>query len=259
MASVLGRKEAADFAKEEKELSQFVQKRLWDSKRAFYFDELEGGKLSGVKSIGAFWALLAGAVPKGSLSRFTAHFENPREFKRPHRVPTLSADTPGYRDDGGYWLGGVWPNTNYMVLRGLSLNGKDALAHEIAMNHLGQVHGLFEKTGTLWENQSPEHCAPGKPAKADFVGWAGLGPIAVLFEYAFGLRPEVPRKRLLWDVRLLEGHGVKGYPYAAKGLLDLDCAPRKTARERPRISAKSNLPLTLEIRWEGGRELRKLG
>jgi hypothetical protein len=259
MAKALGRREAADFAREERELSAFVKRRLWDRKKAFYFDELENGKLSGVKSIGAFWALLAGTVPKASLGRFVGHLENPREFKRPHRVPTLSADTPGYRADGGYWLGGVWPNTNYMVLRGLSQAGKDGLAHEIAMNHLGQVTALFEKTGTLWENQSPERTAPGKPAKPDFVGWAGLGPIAVLFEYAFGLRPEVPKKRLLWDLRLLEGHGVKGYPFAAKGVLDLACAPRRSPKERPRITAKSNVPLTLELRWEGGKELRKLG
>ncbi|MES2202427.1 MAG: trehalase family glycosidase [candidate division FCPU426 bacterium] len=258
MAAVLGREEAREFKREEAELAAFVRAKLWDPKTAFYYDRLEDGKLSGVKSIGAFWAMLAGVLPASAKKRFVAHLENPREFKRPHRVPSLSFEQPEYKTHGGYWLGGVWPNTNYMVLRGLSGLNEDALAHEIAMNHHGHVTQMFEKTGTVFENYAPEYNGKGKPAKADFVGWSGLGPIAVLFEYVFGLRADVPSGRLVWDLRLLEGHGVKGYPFAAKGLLDLSVAPRASAKEKPQVKASANMRLKLEIRWEGGKELRQL-
>jgi hypothetical protein len=51
------------------------------------------------------------------------------------------------------------------------------------------------------------HFAQGNIARQDFVGWTGLPPVAVLFEYVFGLRPDVPTGALTWDVRLLEGQG----------------------------------------------------
>jgi len=258
MAKVLGRKELAWFKAEEKELAAMVNRSMWDPKSAFYYDRLQDGKLSDVKSIGAFWGLLAGSVPKASLKRFLAHLENKREFKRPHRVPSLSFERPEYKKHGGYWLGGVWPSTNYMVLRGLSEVGSDRLAHEIGLNHLTQVVELFEKTGSVFENYAPEYNGKGQPAKKDFVGWGGMGPIAVFFEYVLGLRPQVPQKLLVWDVRLLEKHGITHYPWAKDGLLELSCQARKNSREKPAITAKSNVRLKLEVRWDGGSFVRDL-
>src|SRR6185295_3293683 len=62
---------------------------------------------------------------------------------------------------------------------------------------------------------APESAAPGTPSKPDFVGWTGLPPIAVLLEYVLGLRPDAPARRLLWDVRLTDAHGVRRYRWAA--------------------------------------------
>ena len=255
MARQVGREaEMADFAQEAERLAQVVNERMWDEASAFYYDRRPDGSLSTVKTIGAYWALLAGIVPPERLPRFIAHLADEREFRRPHRVPSLTADHPAYRADGGYWLGAVWAPTNYMVLRGLTRAGSDALAHEIAYNHLDNVVRVFHETGTVWENYAPESAAAGKPAKPDFVGWTGLPPVAVLFEYIFGLRPDVPHARLLWDVRLLEEHGVRQYPFGSDGLLDLHCEARASALDRPVIRATSTEPLELEVRWAGGAE-----
>ncbi len=75
----------------------------------------EGAGLSSVKTIGAYWALLAGVVPPERLARFVGHLDNEAEFKTPHRVPSLSRDHPHFSEYGHYWLGSVWPPTNYMV------------------------------------------------------------------------------------------------------------------------------------------------
>lgn len=255
MAEVLGRAaEVQDFRDELAQLTRLVNERLWDDAAAFYVDELEDGSRSAVRSIGAYWALLADAAPPERLARFLAHLDDERAFKRPHRVPSLSADHPEYERDGGYWRGGVWSPTNYMLLRGLTHVAADALAHEIARNHHAMVVKVFEETGTVWENYAPELAAPGNPAKPDFVGWTGLSPVTVLLEYLFGLRPSVPDGELLWDVRLLEAHGVARYPFGADGLLDLRCEARASADERPRITASSSAPLTLVVRWAGGEE-----
>ena len=231
-------------------LSLTVNERLWNENTAFYYDELADGTLSDVQTVGTFWALLAGVVPQERISSFVGHLEDPKRFGRPHRVPSLSADHQEY-DPGGYWLGGVWPPTNYMVLRGLDRAGYNDLAHELSREDLDHVIEVFQQTGTLWENYAPERTAPGNRAKDDFVGWSGLAPVAGLFEYVFGLRADAPSGRLLWDVRLLESHGVHDYPFGRDGVLDLSCEARKSAEQEPEIQVCSTVPLELVIRWEG--------
>jgi len=253
MAAELGREEdVTELAAEVERLGALVNREMWDGHAAFYFDRFRDGNLSRTKTIGAYWALLAGVVPAERLAPFVQHLRNPAEFARTHRVPSLAADDPDYDRQGGYWLGGVWAPTNYMVLRGLSAVGEDALAHEIALNHLEHVVKVFETTGTLWENYAPESAVPGEPARKDFVGWTGLSPIAMLFESVFGLRPAVGRNELLWEVRLLDEHGVEHYPFGPDATLDLRCAKRVSVADEPVVEAVSNRPLTLRIVWAGG-------
>jgi len=255
MAEEIGRAgEVAEIVAEAERLTEFVNQQMWDDGAASYRDRFRDGTLSRTKTIGAYWALLAEVVPEERIGRFIAHLRNPEEFARVHRVPSLSADDPAYEANGGYWLGGVWPPTNYMVLRGLGRAGEHALAHEIAVNHLQQVVEVFDATGTLWENYAPESASPGQPARKDFVGWTGLSPIAILFENVFGLRPEVRRNELTWDVRLLDEHGVDRYPFGPGATLDLRCAKRCSPAEEPVIEAAATQPVTLVVQWAAGKK-----
>lgn len=223
---------------------------MWNEEDAFYYDLWRGDIQNHVKSIGAYWALLADLVPKQQLNRFVNHLDNPAEFNRPHRIPTLSADHPEYAENGDYWKGGVWAPTNYMVLKGLERHGYQDLAYEIAKNHLKQVVEVYKETGTLWENYMPERPAPGEPARADFVGWTGLSSIAVLIEYVLGIRADAKNNRIIWDVRHTEQHGIKNYPYGGQ-LISLECERRKSLDEEPKIHIISEKPIQVEVCWNG--------
>ncbi|HEY0258139.1 MAG TPA: trehalase family glycosidase [Candidatus Methylacidiphilales bacterium] len=261
MGEVLGRTgEVSDLSDEAERLTHLVNQQLWNETEAFYFDRYRDGSLSSVKTIGAFWALLAEVVPPERLDRFISHLQNPREFNRPHRIPSLSADHPDYDNaTGDYWLGGVWSPTNYMVLRGLNLVNEDSLAHEIAVNHLQNVVEAFKKTGTVWENYAPESSDQGKPAKPHFVGWTGLSPIAILLEDVLGLRADASHQELLWDVRLLETHGVSAYPFGRDTVIRLRCEARRSVHEEPIIEADANRRVTLIVRWASGEKTIDLG
>jgi Mannosylglycerate hydrolase MGH1-like glycoside hydrolase domain len=279
MATLLGREaEVPDLGRELERLTLYVNQQLWNEEASFYFDRLAGGGLSSVKHIGAYWALLAGCVPVVRLPGFVAHLENPAEFKRAHRIPALSADHPAFSGSGGYWCGGVWAPTNYMVLKGLDENGQGGLAYEIARNHLEKVVQVFnaedlrwegaeqfrqyfhladlkyDDQHTLWENYAPDEIKPGSHSKPGYVGWTGLPPIAVLLEDVFGLFPDALSNWLTWNVRLTEQHGVRRYPFGLHGQLDLICSPRNSRLDRPSIEIHSNIPLTLQVIWEGGAE-----
>jgi hypothetical protein len=280
IAELLGEQDKlADFHIEIDRLEAFANQHLWDENTAFYYDRMDSGELTNVKHIGAFWSLLAGSVPENRMGSLVSHLENPAEFNRTHRVPSLSADDPEYSPMGEYWCGGVWAPTNYMVLKGLNLAGNGDLAHDIAINHLGQVVSVYEMEDTpwkgagqfqkffhltdlsyddhhtLWENYAPDSIAPGNHSKPGYVGWTGLPPIAVLFEDVFGLVPDAPANRLVWTVRLLEEHGIRRYPFGLNGTLDLKCSSRRDSSEKPDIEILSDVPLTVEVIWKGGREI----
>jgi len=251
MAAQLSRTaEVADLKAEVSQLTNYLQNNMWDDHTSFFYDRFRNGTLSKVKSIASYWALLAEAVPENKSEQFIAHLENPKEFARLHRVPTLAADDPEFKPDGNYWNGGVWAPTSYMVLRGLTQYKKDSLAFEIAYNHLDNVVKVFNQTGTLWENYAPDS-VKGKYRK-DMVGWTGLVPISVLFEYVFGIRPNVPKNRITWDIRLLDEFGVKHYPFAAHGMIDFFCAKRKKYTDQPIVRVHSTVPFDLKIVWKGG-------
>ena len=259
MAEELGRTEVIDELKQKAEhLTELVNSMLWSDEDAFYYDLWRDGTQNRVKSVGAYWALLADVVPDGKRKAFLSHLENPTEFFTTHPIPSLSADHPQYDPNGGYWLGGVWSPTNYMVLKGLEKHGEAALAHRIASRHLQAVTEVYRNTGTLWENYSPEYPKQGTPAKDRFVGWTGLAPISVLFEYVFGIHADPVNKKIRWDVNCTDRHGILNDPFGG-GCVDLLCEKRTNCADPPQISVKTNVPFTLEIHWNGNTKTVKYG
>lgn len=251
MGKILGHEEDTEWLVEEVEsLTDLINQKLWSEKDAFYFDMWRSG-LSGVKSIGAYWSLLADIVPPERLPRFIAHLEDSKEFNRPHRIPTLSADHPEYNENGCYWKGSVWAPTNYMMLKGLERVGYHKLAHEIGCNTLENVVDVFKSTGTVWENYSPEHKRQGTPAKSDFVGWTGLIPIAVLIEYVLGITSDAKNREMIWRINLTEEHGIERYPFEGK-TVDLMCKARADKSEEPQVTVRCDAPVNVRIIWEGG-------
>lgn len=259
MAEILGRDEFIPELKEEsRNLYKKINEKLWDEKTSFYYDLQNDDNFNNVKHIGSFWTLLAKCVPEERAERFIEHLNNENEFKTPHRVPALSKDHKEFKNTGGYWCGGVWAPTNYMVLKGLDAYGKFELSHEIACNHLNAVVNVFKNTNTVFENYAPElidgEIAPGKPARPDFVGWTGLSPISIMFEYVFGIKPDASNNKITWHINLLERHGIEKYPFGKNGELTLICEKRNSVAEKPEVTVKSNVPVTVEIIWDNEKQ-----
>lgn len=251
MAAVLGREDdIKDIVAEIEKLSNFVNHNMWDDKTSFYYDRYKNGELSYLKTVGAYWALLANIVPNDRKPRFIAHLANSNEFARKHRVPSWAANNPNYNPDGGYWQGAVWAPTTYMVLRGLTSNQQDSLAYQIAKNHFDNVTEVFNQTGTFWENYAPDKVQGNN--RKDFVGWTALTPIAVLMEYIFGIRPDVPQNMLIWDICLTDEFGVKDYPFGKDGLINLSCKKRNRETDVPEVSIVANTTLKVHLKWQGG-------
>ncbi len=214
IADLLGKKdEARAFRKEAAELAQVINAKMWDSRRKFYFDLTVDGRQAPAKTVAAFWTLLAGVASPEQADALAAELRNPQSFGRKHRVPSTPADQSGFDPLGGYWRGSVWPSTNTMVIRGLERYGKHDLAREIALEDLRIVGEVFRTTGTVWENYAPDAAKPGKPAKADLVGWTGIVPIVYFLEYGIGLRADAPNNRLTWALNSAKRCGCERFRF----------------------------------------------
>jgi hypothetical protein len=89
-------------------------------------------------------------------------------------------------------------------------------------------------------------------ARKDFVGWAGLPPIAVFIEYILGIQSNYADGKIEWTVNQLEAHGIDRYPFGPEGTVDLKVAKRANAAARPVITVKTEQPFDLVVNWGGG-------
>ena len=144
-----------------------------------------------------------------------------------------------------------------MVLKGLDAYGKYDMSHEIACEHLDAVVDVFERTNTLFENYAPEYtdgkANKGSISMGDFVGWTGLSPISILFEYVFGIKPDAAENKIVWHINLTECHGIEKYPFGTQGELTLICKQRNSEDEKPEVKIESNVPVKVEIIWNKGK------
>ena len=132
------------------------------------------------------------------------------------------------------------------------------MAQQVAENHYFNVIESFEKTKCVWEHHAPDKPSEGR-GRSNFVGWTGITPIAVLFEYLFGLRYDARHRRLTWKLRRTEELGVSRYPFHADGLADLRVEARSDPMQRPQVTISANQPLEVELVWAGGSELLRAG
>ena len=256
---------AAHWEQRARELGRLINDELWCERTAFYHDRTLPQNFVAAKTAAGFWPLLAGICPPDRAAALVGHLRNPRTFNRPIPVPALAADDINYDPRGVYWNGGVWAPTNYMITRGLQLAGQGDEAHRIAVKYVDGLVKTFEQytPHTLWECYAPESFQPGlaaytlKPVKPDFVGWTGIGPIAMLIENILGIDLDRPAKRLVWDVRLTEAHGIENLGVGA-GTLSAMCARRAGAEAPACIELRADADLAVEIRCGSRRKRAQL-
>lgn len=184
IAGSLGIKtEESAWQREADEINQTINSQCWDPSTGFYCDLGYGRKIPR-EHIGMFWTLWSGAASeKRIVNALVGALRDPKRFGRPVPVPSLSASDPDYVRWGGYWRGGVWAPTSYMVLRGLDKAGRRDAAVPMARKLVEAVDKVFQMTGTYWENYAPEFPCYGLPARPDFCGWTPLIPVSIRREF----------------------------------------------------------------------------
>ena len=251
IALILGKEaDGREYSAQADQLAAAVNQRMWDGTRKFYFDLMLDGDRAPVMTIAAYWTLLAGVASSDQAEGLVKELSNPETFGRRNLVPTLAANQEGYDPLGGYWRGSVWAPTDTMIIRGLERHGYSDLARKIALNHLELVAHVYETTGTIWENYSPDQVQPGKPAKGDFVGWSGIGPIMYFLEYAIGLQADALHNRLVWRIEPGGRRGCERFRFNGH-VASLAAGPAADGSNGETIRVQSDSSFELQTYFQG--------
>ena len=270
-----------EFTAKHHQITDSLNANCWDDSQLFYFDITKNDTLCRTKHIGAFWPLLAEIAVNNRDQLLVNSLLNPDEFWRPHLVPALSADDPYYQKKGHYWRGSVWAPTNYMLIKGLEKYGYYDLADDIALNHVKNVEHVYyffkpneqniafeeryaDSYNTIWECYSAELKEPATRwdnifyARQDFVGWSGLGPIAMLIENVLGIWIDGQHNSIKWRIQRQDIHGIENIQLCDQ-FVGLICRPYPKKLE---IEVTAKKPFILKIEWidkEYVREIKKVG
>ncbi|MBT3274890.1 MAG: hypothetical protein HN368_17175 [Spirochaetales bacterium] len=196
-----------------------INTQMWDNKQGFYCDlDADGNRLS-VKTIAAFWTLLAEIPNDDKAGRLIDHLKNPQTFGTENPFPSLAADEETFDEDGGGCNGSVYPVFTFMVIKGLEKYGRYDLARECAIRHLyfmlDTLHPEGKEKGNLYEAYLPNRDGPAKwPEKRSwprplYLPYAALSTITLVIENVIGLYISLPRKTVDWIVPTMEIMGIE--------------------------------------------------
>ena len=187
IAAALGRSDdERAFLAEHQEIADAVNALCWDDAVGFYCDAGPDGVIRRQSAAG-FWALISRVARPERARRVIDALKDPARFNRPFPFPAVPADDPeDYQPETAYWRGVVWPPTTYVALHGLLEWGERDFAEDAARRYYNANAALFESTGTVWENISPEQCEhPKEMSGRDFCGWGALAPVALPAEFGW--------------------------------------------------------------------------
>ncbi|MFZ0391000.1 MAG: trehalase family glycosidase [Calditrichia bacterium] len=261
------------YEKQYRLLNRIINGKLWDGRQNFYYDLSAQNQKMPVKTAAAFWPLLSETATLPQARALAVHLKDSSEFYRKHLFPSLSADHPQYKPLGQYWQGGVWAPVNYMIIKGLDMYPLRELAAEAAFNHVENIYKVYrnftpqpgqiapeerdDNYATIWECYAPDTLQPatrwdGKYlSRQDFVGWSGLGPVALLLENIIGLQPSAPSDELYWNLRLRERHGVENYRFG-DNRVDIICEENNLPVNSARIRIDSSSSFRLVMSTQAG-------
>lgn len=248
------------FVEEHATLRKLINDYHWNDRFGFYFDlfgrdsKTARHNFLNHKTLAAMWAMISDVADNTQVDRLVSHLTNPDEFWTSHPLPSLSKDDPNYDTLGGYWLGGVWAPTNYMVAKGLIHCGRRDLARELAVRHLDAIVAVADdpRYASIWECYSPELMQPATSGYNDicrshFVGWTGLGPIAMLIEHILGIDVDASRNQITWTIQTPGRHGIENLSFNGRSVSLIADAQSSIADASRTVTIDTTADITVAI------------
>ena len=195
-----------------------INNLMWDQDTGFYHDLDAQQQRLPLKMIGAYWTFLAEIPNDERAARMIEYLKDPEVFGTDNPFPSVSVDSPCYKENVQGYCGAVVPSNIYCVVKGLEKYGEYVFARECAIRHvyfiLDTLHPGEEVQGDVWEAYLPTK--EGTPAsdgnefpRKKFLPQVCLVTITMMIEDIIGLDVSLPRKTVYWMVPNLEVMGIE--------------------------------------------------
>ena len=240
------------------EIGKRINQWMWNEHDGLYYDVDTLGKQTNWKTVACFWPMMAGITDAKKEAKLIANLKDTSSFCRAISIPALAADQKFYDPSGHYWEGGVWAPTNYAVIKGLEQTGHHDVARQIAEKYIAGMSEVYKQTNTVWELYSPDKIkgqykqgsySNGLDCGKEYVGWSGLGPIAMLIEDVIGLETDAPNNTVTWELTRMDTHGIKNLRFGNVKTSIL--AHSRKSKSNVKINVESNSDFNLKVNFQG--------
>jgi hypothetical protein len=191
------------------------------------------------------WPLVAMIPDSAKAQGVIKMLVDPAQFWTLCPFPSIAKSDPHFAPTGNYWLGAVWSPTSYATIKGIEIYN-DSIAHVATENFLTHEYKVYQNTGTIWENYSAVNVSQGNPAVSDFVGWGGVGPIALLIENVIGIGIDAPDTAVTWKITHLKRNGISNLHFG-NAIVSLLAADRANLSDNPVLTITTNAPFKLKV------------
>ncbi|MCF7945622.1 MAG: hypothetical protein K9L24_02055 [Spirochaetia bacterium] len=196
-----------------------INSLMWNQDDSIYYSLDENGKQICVKTIGAFWTLLAEIPNEYRVEELIRHLKDQESFGTENPFPTIAVDEPEFSENGEGYHGSVVPFLTYMVIKGLERYQRYDFARECAIRHLyfmlDTLHPDGKEIGDVYEAYKPlQEGAPvwtGHPEfpRKKFLPMVGISTITMMIENVLGFEISLPKKTVDWVMPTLEAMGIE--------------------------------------------------
>ncbi|RXM42369.1 trehalase family glycosidase [Flavobacterium sp. YO64] len=173
-------KESKDWQDESTALKTKIQTQFWDASTGWFYDTTIDGKslikIMGCEGYLPIWAEVA--TPEQT-KLMKENMLNPAIFNTFVPLPTLAANHPKFKPEGGYWRGPIWLDQSYFGINGLEKYGYTNEANQLAHKLIHNADGVLDKGTSIRENYQP---LTGKGLEAYNFSWSAAHYLMLLLK-----------------------------------------------------------------------------
>ena len=157
MANILGLKtESKTFLKESQVLKEKIQTQFWDNDSGWFYDtDISGQKFIKVMGPEGWIPLWTNIATKEQAFRVKNSMMDSSKFLTKVPFPTVSADNPKFKPNGGYWRGPVWIDQAYFAVKALRNYGFNDEADLATKMLIENAEGVLKNGRAIRENYQP--------------------------------------------------------------------------------------------------------
>lgn len=147
-----------------------IQAQFWDETTGWFYDSTIDGKTL-LKDMGCegYFPLWANAATPEQAEKIKNNMMNPEIFNTFIPLPTLAANHPKFKPEGGYWRGPIWLDQVYFGITGLNNYGYQKEAETLTYKTIHNAEGVLKKGHAIRENYQP---ITGKGLEAYNFSWS---------------------------------------------------------------------------------------